>query len=390
MGASIKGVWQSRYDPCSQNILLLLLGFGVLTASFTSCATCSYFSYVASLIALWGFLRHRAKGAAMNGPKSIQITDKDIKAMAGKRVVVTGGNCGIGLETCRALVEHGAHVVMASRSEEKCMQAINDIEQSLLRKARVTTSGTISFIPLDVSSRSSIEAFVAKLRDGFLGHSKKAPLPLDLLVNNAGVMACPWGETPDGFETQFGTNHMGPFLLTHLLIEDLLRGGNCGRVLFVGSQGQFMLAPPKPPSSLVDTYAHVKKHDYDPGTSYGISKLCNSLAAKYFSEKYGKKGLMCVSLHPGVVMTSIMRHVVPSSPANVVENVLFGVVFPMVFKTPIEGVQTTLTCCLAGAAALKNGEYYAECAVSPERHAFVDMKEKWMALGDASEKLWGL
>lgn len=177
----------------------------------------------------------------------------DIPDLTGKVAVVTGGNGGLGLETVRELARRGAHVVMAARNLDKAATARTAVE-------RTVANASVEVRPLDLASLASIEAFATGL---VTDHPS-----LDLLFNNAGVMATPEWETADGFEMQFGTNHLGHFALTARLLPALLTAPD-GRVVNTTSTARFAAGP----YDLDD--AHHRTADYDPWRAYGYSKLAN-------------------------------------------------------------------------------------------------------------------
>jgi len=179
-------------------------------------------------------------------------TAEEIPDQSGKVAVVTGGNGGLGLETARDLTRNGAHVIIAARNLDKAAAAERDILESV-------PDASLEVRKLDLSSKASIKEFA----DGVLAdHSK-----IDLLFNNAGVMATPELETDDGFELQFGTNHLGHFYLTYLLLPALLAGKN-GRIINTTSTARFS-------AGAYDLQNAHSKGNYKPWDAYGISKRAN-------------------------------------------------------------------------------------------------------------------
>ncbi|RSL61508.1 hypothetical protein CEP51_013621 [Fusarium floridanum] len=216
--------------------------------------------------------------------------DKDIPDLSGKVILVTGGNTGLGLETILQLAKHNpAHIYLGARSEEKGNKAIKEVQE------KVPNAPPITFLHLDLGSLESTKAAAALFR----ASSDR----LDILVNNAGIMAVPEGLTKDGYEIQFGTNHVGHALLTKLLLPTLkataATSSSDVRVLFLSSVGEGMA--PK------DSYHLDKAKTTMPhiGTwaRYGQSKLANihynaALAKRHPDIKF-------ISLHPGVVQTNL-------------------------------------------------------------------------------------
>lgn len=210
-------------------------------------------------------------------------TADDIMDLTGKTAVVTGANSGLGRETTRELARNGAHVVMACRNEQRADAARESIESDV-------PDASLEYRQLDLANLDEIAAFAVGYRTD---HDS-----LDLLVNNAGVMAIPRQETADGFEKQFGVNHLGHFALTgHLL--DRLRAGDDARVVTVSSgahrRGRIDF----------DDLHHVD--DYGKWRAYGQSKLANLLFAFELQRRLAASGLDVASLaaHPGYAATDL-------------------------------------------------------------------------------------
>lgn len=205
-------------------------------------------------------------------------------SIANRVFIVTGGNSGLGEETARALSTHGANVIVATRSESSGLAAIERI-----KKRRPQAS--LHWMNLDLSDLDTVQKFVEEFH--------KSGLPLHGLICNAGIMAHPYAKTKQGFESQFGTNHIGHFLLIKLLMDDLIKSGPRSRVIVVSSRGH--------------RWSGVRYDDpgfdhgkaYDPWKGYGQSKTANILCARTFNEKYGDKGVEFFSLHPGMIGTNL-------------------------------------------------------------------------------------
>lgn len=217
----------------------------------------------------------------------ISTTDDVLEGagLSGKRVLLTGVSAGLGLETARALASHGAEVVGTARNLNKAKAAI----AQAARDAR--SGGSIELLDLDLASLSSIRAGTdALLADGRL---------FDVVINNAGVAHPPFGRTFDGFETQFGTNHLGHFVLTNRIVSLIASGG---RVVNVASAAHRF--------SDIDlddlNYEHTA---YDPFISYGRSKTACILFGVEFDRRYRSIGIRATSVHPGVIKTELSRHV---------------------------------------------------------------------------------
>ncbi|KAK2057331.1 short chain dehydrogenase [Colletotrichum caudatum] len=229
--------------------------------------------------------------------------DAEIPDLAGRVVLVTGGNSGLGLETVRQIAKHNpAHIYLAARSKDKAEAAIE-----ALRKEN-PGAAPVSHLPLDLASFASVKAAAKQ----FAAASDR----LDLLVNNAGIMHTPEGLTEDGYEVQFGTNHMGHALLTQLLLPTLRRTAAEKnpdvRVVFLSSAAEGW-APG-------DTYRFDRLRTTMPETAsrfrYGISKVANVHYAAALAERAPEIRVVCV--HPGVVDTNLAEPLISNT------NVVFG------------------------------------------------------------------
>jgi NAD(P)-dependent dehydrogenase (short-subunit alcohol dehydrogenase family) len=218
-------------------------------------------------------------------PFTAQSTAADVSDgvdLTGRRAVVTGGSSGIGIETARALAGAGAAVTLAVRSMEAGQRTADDI---------VATTGNKQVLvePLDLTDRGSIAAFVA-CWDG----------PLHILVNNAGVMAAPEKRTPEGWELQFATNHLGHFALATGLHRALAAEG--ARVVSVSSAGHLF-------SPVVFEDIHFRHRPYDRWSAYGQSKTANILFAVEASRRWANDGIAANALMPGSIPTNLTRYI---------------------------------------------------------------------------------
>ncbi|KAJ3291085.1 hypothetical protein HDU79_002712 [Rhizoclosmatium sp. JEL0117] len=305
-----------------------------------------------------------------------QVADAFQEDCLGKTVIVTGANTGIGLETAKQLAGHGATVVLTSRSEKNGEEAIASI------KKVYPTANAVCY-SLDLSSLKSVKAFA----DQFIANHSQ----LHILVNNAGVMACPKSLTVDGFETQFGVNHLGHFYLTQLLLPLLLKTGTAqtpARIVNLSSTAQHLFAPKE--GILFDDLDASKA--YSPWVRYGHSKLANVLFAKELNNRYRLQHVVSVSLHPGVIFSSdLYRYSSFSSLMNAVANILKR---PKELlrnltersKTIPEGAATTVLCALG---PVEGGGYYYDCKMSKGEglHSKANDAELANKLWEVSEKL---
>lgn len=216
-----------------------------------------------------------------------QWTSENIPDQSGRVAIVTGANSGIGYETARALAHKGATVIMACRSVEKGQAANRQIRDEDPR-------GTVAVMALDLADLSSIREFAEAFKQEYQR--------LDLLINNAGVMMLPnYSKTADGFEMQFGTNHLGHYALTGLLLETISRTPGA-RVVTV--------------SSSAVRYGHMNfdnlnaEESYDKRGAYGQSKLANLLFTAELQRRFEAAGLdaIAVAAHPGWTTTNLQQH----------------------------------------------------------------------------------
>uniref|UniRef100_A0A673H547 Retinol dehydrogenase 12-like n=1 Tax=Sinocyclocheilus rhinocerous TaxID=307959 RepID=A0A673H547_9TELE len=244
-----------------------------------------------------------------------------------KTVIITGANTGIGKETVRDLAKRGARVIMACRDLEKAEAA---------RKELMEDSGNQNIVAnkLDLSDTKSIRAFAELIN--------KEEKQVNILINNAGIMMCPYSKTADGFEMQFGVNHLGHFLLTYLLL-DLLKKSAPSRIINV--------------ASVAHTWGSIHLDDinseksYSPRRAYGQSKLANILCTRSLAKKLQGSGVTVYSLHPGVVQSELFRNL--SKPVQIAVKV-----FSPFTKTTIQGAQTTIYCAVEPKLDNESGGYY--------------------------------
>lgn len=217
--------------------------------------------------------------------------------LKGKRVLVTGVSAGLGVETARVLAAHGADVVGAARDLAKAEGAT-----AVVREVASQSGGSLQLVELDLADLASVRAAAdALVADG---------RPFDLVIANAGVMAPPFGKTVDGFETQFGTNHLGHFVLINRLAS-LLRPG--ARVVSLASAGHRFADV-----NLEDP--NFERTEYTPFDGYGRSKTANILFAVEFDRRHKDRGVRAVAVHPGGIQTELGRHMGPAVIQQMVDN----------------------------------------------------------------------
>ncbi len=233
--------------------------------------------------------------------------------LAGRRVIVTGGASGIGIETARALAGAGADVTLAVRNLAAGERTAEDIVAS-------TGNRQVVVAPLDLADQASVASFVA----GWDG-------PLHILVNNAGVMASPLTRTPEGWELQFATNHLGHFALATGLHRALAAAGGA-RVVSVSSRGHLS-------SPVVFDDIHFREREYDPWAAYGQSKTANVLFGVAATKRWASDGITVNALMPGAIRTNLQRYITDEDLARM--RARMGGADP-VWKTPEQGAATSV------------------------------------------------
>jgi NAD(P)-dependent dehydrogenase (short-subunit alcohol dehydrogenase family) len=262
-------------------------------------------------------------------------TARDIPNLSGKTAVVTGANGGLGLETARALAAAGARVIIAARDPDKTAAAVADVRRS-------QPKATLDVVPLDLASLASVRNAAARI---LAAHDR-----LDILVNNAGVMAVPERQTEDGFEMQFGVNHLGHFALTALLLPALLRAERA-RVVSVTSTAHHM-------GRAIDASNPHLRGKYGPWKAYGQSKLANFHFAIGLQRRFDVAGTNASSLlaHPGLSNTELQAVSVRESGGGASQR-FFHVLAGRTGMTPAEGALPQLRAATDPAA--RGGEFYA-------------------------------
>jgi NAD(P)-dependent dehydrogenase (short-subunit alcohol dehydrogenase family) len=258
--------------------------------------------------------------------------------LQGRRFFVTGASTGLGEETARAFAAHGAAVTMAARDVDRGAAAAERI--------RTTVPGAdLEVRRLELASLAGVRACA----EGFLGDHDR----LDVLVNNAGVMACPFGTTADGFELQFGTNHLGHFLLTNLLAPALVATAPA-RVVSLSSRGHRR--------SDVDLDDPNFEHTpYDPWVGYGRAKTANVLFAIELDHRFADRGVRAFAVHPGTISTELGRHLTDESLAALVASMPPGQ--EMRWKSVPEGAATSVWAATAAELDGRGGLYLEDCGI---------------------------
>ncbi|MEZ5920401.1 MAG: SDR family NAD(P)-dependent oxidoreductase [Parvularculaceae bacterium] len=273
------------------------------------------------------------------GAKSTAMEVIDGVDLSGKFAIVTGGYSGLGLETVRALASAGAEVLVPARNAAKAKEALSCV------------AGKISIGEMDLGDLTSVQKFAADV----VASAK----PIHLLINNAGVMACPETRIGPGWELQFGTNHIGHFVLTDILAP-LLAAANGARIVSLSSTGHKI-------SPIRWHDIHFEKDPYDKWVAYGQSKTANALFAVELDRRMKDKGVRAFAVHPGGIQTPLQRHL------ETEEMIALGWLGPdgelsemakAMFKTPEQGASTTIFAATSSLLDGKGGVYCEDCNIA--------------------------
>lgn len=290
--------------------------------------------------------------------------------LTGKTAIVTGGYSGIGLEVVRGLASRGAAVTVPVRSPDKAAEALAGVE------------GEVTSAPMDLSDLASVRRFA----DGMLDALPR----LDLLINNAGIMACPEARVGPGWESQFGVNHMGHFALTQGLFP-LLQNTPGARVVALSSTAHKV-------SDMLWDDIQFERTEYDKWRAYGQAKTANALFANGLSRRLRDHGGLAFSVHPGGIFTPLQRHL-PQA-----EMVALGwlnedgepsELARQGFKTPEQGASTTLWAATAANLDGKPGVYCEDCDIAAITDPDSPMArymgvEAYACSDESAERLWAI
>jgi len=264
--------------------------------------------------------------------------------LSGKRILVTGASAGLGVETARVLAAHGARVVGAVRDLDKGHRATEPV------RAQAANGGGLELVQLDLASLASVRACA----DALVAAGK----PFDLIIANAGVMACPFGHTADGFETQFGTNHLGHFVLINR-IASLLKPGS--RLVNLSSSGhRFADVDLDDPN--------FERTPYVEFVSYGRSKTANVLFAVEFDRRHKAAGIRATAVHPGVIQTELGSHMTPEVIKQIVPDATgedaAAAMAGFTWKTIPQGAATSVWSGIVASADLVGAQFCEDCHVA--------------------------
>ena len=289
------------------------------------------------------------------------IAGRDLR---GKVAIVTGGHAGLGLETTRVLSNAGATVVIGSRDPRTA-------------KVAVAKMKNLEVGQLDLAIPSSIDRFANQ----FLNSNRA----LDLLINNAGIMATPLMRDERGYEMQFATNHLGHFQLTARLWAALEKSGNA-RVVALSSYGHSM-------GNVDFSDPNFNKRPYDKWVAYGQSKSANSLFAVELDKRGQQHGIRAFAAHPGGIVTDLIRYMTDEelSAWGIYRENGVAKAVPERFKTIEQGAATTVWCAVSPQLNNKGGVYCADCDIAPMVPADSDLNSgvrSWAVDKAAAEALW--
>jgi NAD(P)-dependent dehydrogenase (short-subunit alcohol dehydrogenase family) len=274
--------------------------------------------------------------------------------LTGTVMLVTGGTTGLGRETARALASSGASVVITARTEDKGAAAVAELRE-------MVPDADVSFEVLELGSLESVRAFTDRFS---AAHDR-----LDVIIANAGIMAAPFGRTEDGFELQFGTNHLGHFVLVNRLAP-LLIASAPSRVVMLSSGGHGA-------SDILWDDPNFEANEYSKMEAYGQSKTANILFAVEFERRCGPLGVHAWAVHPGMVTTDLGRHFTRDDYKDLVGRAKSaGGELPARVGVEV-GASTQVWAAVADEPLESTGAYLADCAVAPAR-------------SDAAARLWAM
>ena len=292
--------------------------------------------------------------------------------LTGKTVLVTGGYSGLGLETVRALAGAGARIFVAARRPDAAAADLRDV------------SGDVTILKLDLSDPASIDAFAADLA----GRTDK----IDILINNAAIMACPLARDARGYESQFATNHLGHFQMTARIWPLLKAAGAGTRIVVLSSIGHAR-------SEVHLDDPHFERRDYDKWSAYGQAKSANALFAMHLDGLGAPLGIRAFAVHPGGIRTPLQRHLTMEEQIALGWYDKDGNLNPL-FKSTEAGAATSVWCAVSPLLEGEGGVYCEDCNIaavwtegmppySGVRPHAID-RDKAAALWKASEQMTGV
>ena len=286
-----------------------------------------------------------------------------------KIAIVTGGYSGIGLETTRELVASGAKVIIPAKRTEVAVQNL----EGIVSKENI--------VEMDLGNLNSVKKFTEDFKESFG--------KLDLLINNAGIMACPETRIGNGWESQFAVNHIGHFLLTKELM-DTMAENDSARFISLSSSAHSL-------TGILWDDIHFQNNPYDKWMAYGQSKTASSLIAIEFNRRMIDKGVSGFSVHPGGILTPLQRHLQKEemvalgwmdengSPSEMAKNF---------FKTTSQGASTTLWCATSSSLNGIGGVFCEDCDIAKRKNEVDESLQRYFGVADwavdteEASKLW--
>jgi NAD(P)-dependent dehydrogenase (short-subunit alcohol dehydrogenase family) len=281
----------------------------------------------------------------------------------GKTVLITGTSAGLGSETARIMAKAGATVLMAARDAQKNAKIMEEIRAAV-------PNALLQHIALDLSDLSSVRRAAAQV---LAEHPR-----IDMLINNAGIMACPLMHTTDGFEMQFGTNHLGHFLFTCLLVP-ALKAAKTARIVSLSSAGHHIS-----PVDFGDP--NFARRPYQNWLAYGQAKTANVLFAVGLSKRLQKFGINANAVHPGAIPTELGRHLTEADMAVMSQWDTQGIFY----KTPAQGAATQVWAAVAPELASISGRYLEDCHIAEPGDGPLAGYSAHALDPQAAEQLWTL
>ncbi len=304
-------------------------------------------------------------GFGAKTPASEVIAGADL---SGKNAIVTGGYSGIGVETVRALASAGAKVTVPARDRAKAERELGGV------------AGDIEIADVDLADLATVKRF----SDDYEATSR----PLHLLINNAGIMACPEARVGPGWESQFGVNHLGHFAMTLGLVPALRRAQG-GRLVALSSTAHIV-------TDIRWDDPHFRANDYDKWQAYGQAKTANALFALGADARGEADGIRAFSVHPGGIFTPLQRHIPDEEMVAMGWKNADGTIPDRVaamFKTPEQGASTTVWAATSAQLEGRGGLYCENCDVAqlatPESQRWEHVRA-WACDPEGAERLWAM